>query len=70
MHYVYGVKRYSNRNERKQRFSIDQLDQDGHYIAQAAFWFRTKDQAIKRLHELIAEDGRDGCTGEYRDSYG
>ena len=70
MHHVYGVKRYTKRNARKQRWSIDQLGEDGRYIAQAAFWFETKSEAIERLHQLIVEDGRDGCTGEYRDAYG
>jgi hypothetical protein len=42
------------------RLSIDEVLDDGCYLCQVAFWFRTKAEARVRLAEIIREDAERG----------
>lgn len=50
----YAIKNYGDRVTR--RYSIDQVDERGHYRCQEAFFFKTLAAAKKRLAEIIIED--------------
>jgi hypothetical protein len=62
MRILYRVNRYphvfkSAIARHRTGYSIDEVDEDGRYICQIAYWFRTEDEAKKRLAEIIEEDG-------------
>jgi hypothetical protein len=51
---LYKVNGY--RSGGKVRFSVDEVDSSGKYICQAAFFFKSRAEAEKRMTEMIAED--------------
>lgn len=51
---LYKVNGY--RSGGKVRFSVDAVDAAGKYINQEAFFFSSRQQAEKRMAEMIAED--------------
>lgn len=51
----------------KVRFSVDEVDQAGKFICQAAFFFKTRHDAQKRMAEMIAEDAAEAPMSFFRD---
>lgn len=51
----------------KVRFSVDEVDQAGKFICQAAFFFKTRQEAEKRMAEMIAEDAAEAPMSFVRD---
>ena len=51
----------------KVRFSVDEVDQAGKFICQAAFFFKTRQDAEKRMAEMIAEDAAEAPMSYFRD---
>ena len=51
----------------KLRFSVDEVDQAGKFICQAAFFFKTRQDAEKRMAEMIAEDAAEAPMSYFRD---
>lgn len=51
----------------KVRFSVDEVNEAGKYICQAAFFFKTRQDAEKRMAEIIAEDAAETPLSYFRD---
>lgn len=46
----------SSMARKRNGYSIDQVDVNGSFVSQIAFWFQTESEAKKRLSEILEED--------------